>query len=452
METPAEAGSLATSRELDELLADVLTPPASFARTETPAPALTSEQQYHADISRYTPLGLLSAKHKAALVEQARQGDTQARQDIIHCLLPAVECFATKYYQTYSWVSARLECAEFVLVGNEALCLSLDRALQTDHPYAYLLTAAYHVIRKYAWQYRSLIATPGAKKGSGVFPIPVTSLDAPLSDKNKGTLVDLIDAHAPALPAQASDCQPLHQALEHLPSSLRTVISRLYGMGGMGRERVSELRQDPDGRTHTFEAVEQQKERALTFLYLRLQERYPQYLVKQTEAEYAELPAHLKLVQRLEQAYTVLQASGEKITADRLAKEARVEPYLAGEFLRQRGEDWASQQAQRLEDAYARLLASGCPRTTQRLVKAAHVDWPVAKQFLQHHGIERDRELLDRARAHERVQRLDRAYAELVATGQKITVRSLAKAAQAEPLAVCAYLRAVRGQTAEVPA
>src|SRR5260370_35340467 len=167
------------------------------------------EQHYHAELARYTPLGLLSSEQKDALAERARQGDQQARTDVIHCLLHAVKSFAARYYHTYSRVSTRLQYEEFVQVGNEALCLALDRALQTTHPYAYLLTVAYHAIRKFAWHTRSLISTPAAKKGSGVTALPVISLDAPLSEKRQQTLRELLEVPDPAVSPARHDSQPL---------------------------------------------------------------------------------------------------------------------------------------------------------------------------------------------------------------------------------------------------
>ena len=434
LESEAETGPLESSQELNAFFAEEASKPPSQLQEPLPDHLLTSDQQYHADIARYTPLGRLSDEQKQTLAERARQGNQQARAEMIHCLLHAVECFAIKYFLAHSWQSARLECAELIAVGNEALCASLDRALVKDHPYAYMLTVTYNTIRAYALTYRSLITIPSGTAAKGVVAPPTESLDAPLSVENITTLADLLaEPQQSYTPAEAGDETPLHQAIEDLPLPLRTVVSQLYGFGGMGVERIADLCSDPDGKTHTFESVQAQKVRALALLYLALKDAYPRYVAKTSEA--FSVPYHATLVRRVEQTYDAFQAGGEPITVSRLAQASRVERSTVSAFLRQigfcRGSRTFRQQpetyrkreqerAQRLDYAYARLQAMGQLFSQQDLIKEAHAHYASVRPYLQ--------------------RRLDEACADLRAKGLPISGQRLSALTHLDRHTVNRYL------------
>ena len=253
-----------------------------------------------------------------------------------------MECFAVSYFQTYSWASAHLEYLDLIGIGNEAMYTHLDRALATDHPYAYLLSSAYGAMRKYCWRYSSLIVTPAT---TGITPKPVKSLDAPLSETHTGTLADLLadQQHSrPAAPRQ--DDHILHQAIDALPPLQRTLITRLFGLHKAGiAQDIREISQELYGES-SRQAISRAfvlKTKALNRLYSLLASHYPHTgdgmtpPQRQQRQDYVQLsisPAHQ---QRLAQAVADLQARGQRLTQNALEKAAHVRGPIVGAYLQQ---------------------------------------------------------------------------------------------------------------------
>jgi hypothetical protein len=446
LEAERGTGPLAALDALDEVLEAPTTEPLPTSRRTGQDPLLTSERQYHADIAPYTRYAQLSPEHKQGLVERARQGDTKARTDIIHCLLQSVECFAVSYFHTYSWASARLEYLDLIGIGNEVLSAHLDRALATDHPYAYLLSSAYGAMRKYCWRYSSLIVTPTT---TGITPKQVESLDTPLSETNASTLADLLadQQHSrPAAPRQ--DYHILHQAMDALPPIQHTLITRLFGLHDAGiAEDIREISQQLYGES-SRQAISRAfvlKTKALNHLYSLLASQYPhtgdgtippQRQQRQDYAQLSNSPAHQ---QRLALAVADLQASGHKLTQNALEKVTHIRGPIVGAYLQQQGLAQPDREL-RLEQALTELQESCQHVTVGALKRTAHVATDSATLFLQQRG------LIETALT--RQQRLEQALSELQESCQSISGRRLAATAGVCKATANAFLLQQAGRTA----
>jgi len=329
---------------------------------------------YHQEITQYTRLPI---EQENAIAELARQGDRQARHNFITLLVRNLEQFVARYYATYFLDTARIEYQELIAVGNLALVEKLDQALATDHPVPYLLTSAYGVIRSHCRTHQSLITTPDSMEAP---PLTIVSMNAPFAGDDSQTLADTLAAPAVAQASEpATDYTALHQAVEALPPRQRTVILRHYGLHALAPQALCEIKRDVYGTTSTN--VDQHKKRGLTTLRYHLALTYPQYAAHEVSRQ----------EQRLAEAYSVLQASGQPITVDRLRTLTKADANLARLYLTQR---------------------EGSP--TQRNQQRAY-------------------------------QRLNQAYAHLQATGQRISVRSLAREARVNTSAISAYLKQIDG-------
>jgi len=207
-EAERDTGPLAASGALDDALEERMTQPLPASRRTVQDPLLTSEQQYCTELAQYTRL---PNEQEHALIERARSGDAQAREELITSLLPNISAFAWKYFLTSAWEVAHLDYLDVVQAGNLTLVEKVDRALQTDHVCAYLLTYAYGVIRKQCERYgASLIAKP---QMIGIAQVRVVSLDVPLSHETTNTLGDVLAA-PDVTPAPMYDCHALYQAID----------------------------------------------------------------------------------------------------------------------------------------------------------------------------------------------------------------------------------------------
>jgi hypothetical protein len=178
-------------------------------------------------------------------------------------------------------------------------------------------------------------------------------------------------------------------------------------------------------------------------LYRLLAPVYPQYC---GSGYVQELRAPARLVnlsesqrQRLDVAYAQLQQSGQKITVHGLSRAAGINTGYVSSYLSQQGYRPPSKQ-QRLDTAYARLQESGQKITACLLAKTAHIQESQASLYLHQRGegapfSQRFRSTQDRA------VRVAEAYAQLQASGQEITRRTLGAAAHVNWHYAAAYIR-----------
>jgi RNA polymerase sigma factor (sigma-70 family) len=142
------------------------------------------------------------------------------------------------------------------------------------------------------------------------------------------------------------------------------------------------------------------------------------------------------LAERLEQAYTRLQTTGKRVTAYALAKEVDVHPSTAQRFLLAH-ENTGPQNpharcVEHLERAYVALQEEGVPLTVNLLARRAGVHYHTARAFVAHRqptGVSPVRQATGPRRNPEIQAPLEQAYAHMQAEGKAISERGLARQA-----------------------
>jgi len=299
---------------------------------------LTIEQQYHQDIAPFHPQ-FASREHLHAyermLVARARCGDQQARHEMILSCQRWISLFAARYgtYIRALTASPRIEYLDLIGTANVVLAEKLDQALETDHPFAFLLRSAYGSIRHYCKRFESIILTPLQEQ-----PIDADSLDAPRFDGEEALWPDILAAPSPWEADVLEQYAPLYQAIEALAPQQREVITRLFGVGEHGQETLQEVAAALCHDANKVAMVEGNKRRGLQALYVALLPAYAHALRRaaQTPAPVPKMELYLKeeAHRRLEAAYAALQARGENITTQALRSEARVDVRKASVYLR----------------------------------------------------------------------------------------------------------------------
>jgi RNA polymerase sigma factor (sigma-70 family) len=146
--------------------------------------------------------------------------------------------------------------------------------------------------------------------------------------------------------------------------------------------------------------------------------------------------AERSLTERLEQAYTQLQATGKRVTAYALAKQVDVHPSTAQRFLLAH-ENTGPQNpharcVEHLERAYAALQEEGVPLTVNLLARRAGVHYHTARAFVaqrQPTDVSPVRQATGPRRNPEIQAPLEQAYAHMQAEGKAISERGLARRA-----------------------
>jgi DNA-directed RNA polymerase specialized sigma24 family protein len=373
LETLAETGPLHPSTEVEALLVHRLTQPATRRRKEPPASLLSSEQLYRAELAH---LSELTDEQIGELAGRARAGDTQARDALIGDAQHYVELWARRYSSAFSWASPHIDYAELIGIGNLTLVEHLPQALAKRNPCAYLATWARYSM------FRCCTCHAGAR---------LLSLDRPLGEESTLTLADLLPAPALRLegeetspsPAPALSSEELDQAISTLTPKQQEVLRRVYGLQEHAPERIGQitelcgtplcegsvsgtrdqalatLRQlllSPteacDRAVYTFAQVCQVLGVNEWNAYLLLRQhgitrrafrRYPKAAIDALAAERAQRPrpepAPVRWTPadraRFDQTHSALRASGEKITAERLARAAGRPKRLACAYLRE---------------------------------------------------------------------------------------------------------------------
>ncbi len=372
-DTFAETEPLDLSNEVTILLTNVVTEPVPRRRKELPAPLLSSEQLYRAELA---PLPELTDEQIADLAGRARAGDQQAREALIGDVQHSVDLWARRYHHVFGWASPTLEYAELIGIGNLTQVEQLPQALAKRNPCAYLATWARYALL------RCCTSHADAR---------LLSLDRPLGEGMELTLADLLPALALRLEgedaasrsvAAALTSQELEQAIGLLTPKQQEVIERLYGLHEHAPERIVQITelcgtklcegsvsstrdqalatlrqllvsptQAVDRAVYTFAQVCEVLGVSESNAYLLLRQhgiarrafrRYPQAAVDALAAQRASQPRREPAPvrwntldrARFDQAYRTLQASGEKITTRRLAAAAGRPKRLACAYLR----------------------------------------------------------------------------------------------------------------------
>jgi DNA-directed RNA polymerase sigma subunit (sigma70/sigma32) len=189
---------------------------------------LSSVEQYFNELAG---LPVLSRDEEADLVRRARQGDKQAREDLLHSCLRYVASVTSRY----SCYLEHEDYLDLVSIGNLAIVERLDKALSVENPVAYLYGVAKLAIRSYCYTHSQLITQVRGR------PMVWTdSLDAPLCDR-KGCLADTLVAQQQLPQQEHSDHGRLYEAIIALTPKQRYVIQRFYGLDGDAPESMASI-------------------------------------------------------------------------------------------------------------------------------------------------------------------------------------------------------------------
>jgi len=235
-------------------------------------PALSSEQLYRFELAHLPPRATGREEH--AIVAQARAGHLQARSRLIEDGMRYVMKFANQFAHAY-----RRDVLDLVAQGNFILTESLDEALASDCPPAYLRTKVYYGSITYCNATHTLITTP-RYNGQGEKPKPlfVASLERPINEDGDlffaDTLADSSSAHQGHPAKDEADYTALYTAIDTVLSKReREVILRYYGLRGYAQQNLFDIseawygeRRGSNGKRRKSSAVDQAKANALNKL------------------------------------------------------------------------------------------------------------------------------------------------------------------------------------------
>lgn len=367
-------------------------------------------RQYFSDITRFAHLSdeevhLLCQQIATAHQQQDRQAETQARCRLVEGLLP--EVLPTAYH--YACKMEHFTLLDLIQQGNYGLVLAAHRFDFADTSRAF---------GSYALTYiRSLIKSDLHRDGGIAIPNASfytqrarRTLDAPLllhhvrldavrgQDGEECTLLNMLAAPPLVLSSAHQGDSSVRAQVEHLlailPAREQQVLRLRYGLD------------EQDGRTLdrqdvalllglSVQQVAVLERQALQVLRYQVglqgaspgSERMQQYHQRRRQDQQA----------RLQAAYEHLQAQGQPITRDALCAQAHVDTRAAGIFLavqgaqgltRRKGDiDWSKSTQERLEAAFAQLVAQGERLSVPRLKAAAHVGASAARAFLRNRSV-----------------------------------------------------------------
>ncbi len=186
---------------------------------------LTSVEQYRSDVSQFPRL---TRSQEAALVCRARQGDKQAKDELVHICLRYVSLVASRY----TCYVQHEEYLDLVSVGNLAIVECLEKALTAENPVAYLYGVAKLAIRSYCYKHSQLITQVRGKQF-----VWVDSLEAPIGNSQQ-CLADQLVAPAQEAQQQPADFTALYEAISTLTPKQREVVLRHFGLDGDAPESI----------------------------------------------------------------------------------------------------------------------------------------------------------------------------------------------------------------------
>src|SRR5579859_5649572 len=205
-------------------------------------PLLTSEQQYRLEVGQ---LPRLTDEQERAIIERARSGDRQARDEVINICLPLILPVASRFVRQVR----HADFLDLVQMGNLTVIEWLDRALQKDRPIAYLVSAVYTRFIRYLGMSDSLVSKKCCSDYGQEY-VEVLSLDLPPSTEHELGWADLLEelpvVERLGLPAENWD--RLYEAVASLCGLQRLVIERAFGLDGRPEEKIADIDFDLTGQ------------------------------------------------------------------------------------------------------------------------------------------------------------------------------------------------------------
>jgi RNA polymerase sigma factor (sigma-70 family) len=148
--------------------------------------SLSSRSLYSYELN-FVPFRHLYSNEYDRLVDRARQGDEQAREEMILLCLRHVAKVAHTFYQTLD--HGKDDLSDLIALGNLALVERLDYALTKDQPFPVLYGAAESEIRVHCRYHSDLIDLPEHSYIVDRGPT-MMSLDEPVEDGYYSEIVD----------------------------------------------------------------------------------------------------------------------------------------------------------------------------------------------------------------------------------------------------------------------
>ncbi len=192
---------------------------------------------YMRDTEQYTDLPM---SRKQELEQLARQGDEQAKQEIIESALRYIARVASFYYSAYGHFLSHDSYLDLVQIGNLAMLEAFELALhQADSINAYVRGTAKRLIRQYCLYRSGMITTPRNK--NWILKAPrVESLDAVIVGTDLTyhdvvaalTKIEEEDEQDTASPSHKALDDRLHESVAALTEKQREVVVRHYGLDG----------------------------------------------------------------------------------------------------------------------------------------------------------------------------------------------------------------------------
>lgn len=259
-----------------------------------------------------------SREEKAQLLEDARQGDQQARQRLILALLPTIWGYAIRWQRP-----PYMPALELVGVGNTVLVERLDQALQEPNPIGYLLKFAAGEMVSYRMRYQNAITTPA-------------SFDEPCEFVS---ILEDFDIAEPGPEQSHPDYAPLLDAVQALPTErARQFISKVFGLNQCA-EDLSEIA-GGNSTTKAYQAAKTLKLYHLKRMRAYLCEHYPEFArqhMREKGIDKASVYASVKIpevtLRKLEAAKMQLLANHEKLSMNKLRQISGVNTKYASAYL-----------------------------------------------------------------------------------------------------------------------
>jgi RNA polymerase sigma factor (sigma-70 family) len=191
---------------------------------------------YTRDLQQYPDLPMV---RKLELEQLARQGNEQAKHEIIESALRYTARVAAFYYSAYGHFLHHDSYLDLVQIANLAMLETFERALKADSINGYLRGTVKRVIRQHCLYRSGMIATPKHEEWIAKAP-RIESLDAMIGE-TEWTYHDVVaafteveeeDEQGTASRSHKALDDRLHQRVATLTEKQREVVVRHYGLDG----------------------------------------------------------------------------------------------------------------------------------------------------------------------------------------------------------------------------
>jgi hypothetical protein len=195
------------------------------------------------------------------ILSKAKSGDKESQHHIILSLIPVVFKYAMKMQDAIT------PTIEFISIGNAALVIRMQDALNHPNPCAYLLKFAKMDMMEYKYRERYIIKVPVGQE--------------PYISESMSKEFDVVE-EAP-LAEQQSDNTVLYKALSSLPTErARDIVTRLFGLNDHPEEDLREVA-GGNSASKQYNALKWSKRDYLEKMLRFLEDEHPEYVIAHTK-------------------------------------------------------------------------------------------------------------------------------------------------------------------------